>query len=788
MKKIFLWLFRANNKYFIIFLLIAFYYAGIYLSLCIFPLPAEKLENDYSQVYLDKDGGLLRISLSKESKYRVKLKLDDISGYIKKGFIIYEDKYFYYHGGINPVSAVRAFYNNTKYGRKTAGASTITMQIAKIMEHNNRKRSFILKIAEAFRALQLEARYSKKELFEIYLNTVPMGGNIEGVGAASYLYFGKPAKDLSFGQSALLISIPKSPSLNRPDICGSLSKTARACVLDRIYKDMNINENGKEHAKLETVPKTRFVNPFTAPNLVLRTRRINSNTLKNTTIDLSLQKYCENIMKTNINKLKKHGVYNGAMIIVDNNSMNVTAYVGSVNFNDKDNSGQINGAYVKRSPGSLLKPFLYARGVEKGLITPKKIIFDIERNYDGYAPANYLRKYLGCVTALDSLVWSLNVPAVNLEFDLKKEGLYGFLKDTRLLNIESQNNNPGLSLVLGSYAFSLEDMVKLYACLANKGVFRELKFLREDFPNTGKRILSEEACFLISDMLSQTERPDLPQCWEFTSNRGKVAFKTGTSFGLKDAWCIGYNPDYTIGVWFGNMNCKGSPSLTGFKTSAPVVVEAFNYLTRYKDSWYKKPAGIEIRDVCAISGEPSGIFCKKILNDYFIPGVSAVKVCSVHKSVKISKKDNFEVCGECMNGRLNDYTEKIYEVRPPDISTYLRKNGNTNLAIPPHNPLCSAIDRDKNLRIKSPLKNGHYVICKALPSEKQKIALKAECNTNSEEIYWKVDDILFAKGSPDKIFFINPDPGIHTVTVMNLKGQIDTVTIKIAEEQLLSNQ
>lgn len=778
--KLFKFLFRIPLIFLLVYVLCIIL---IHVSLYVFPLPIDKIEQNYSKVYLARDNELMRISLSNDGKYKIKLSLDDISEYLKKGFLIYEDRFFYLHPGFNTVSIVRAFVQNIKHRKIISGGSTITMQIARMMENPNKKRTVYLKFIELLRTIQLERRYSKKELMEIYLNMVPMGGNIEGVGAASYLYFGKSCSELSLGQASLLIALPKSPTRYRPDVYPDRAKVERKKVLDRIYKSFHVSEKDKEDAGLEEIPVKRFENPNLVPNLVIRTQDMNSNFIKKYTIDLSLQKHCEIVLKNSIDKFKKYSVYNSAMILIDNNSMEVLVYIGSQDFSDTLHCGEINGANIKRSPGSLLKPFLYAKGIEKGVITPRKILFDVERNYDGFIPVNFSRTYIGQVSAMESLTRSLNVPAVNLEFELKKDGLLEFIRQSRLIDKKRIKNDPGLSLVLGAYPMTLEELVKIYSCFANKGMLRELEFFKNsNRKNVGTRVFMEETCFIVSEMLSNMERPDLPQCWEFTNNRGKIAFKTGTSFGLRDAWCIGYNPDYTIGVWFGNMDNKGSSALVGIKSAAPVIVDIFNYLTRYKDSWFKRPENVNLRNVCTVSGEKAGPYCKKVFVDYYIPGISSEKICSVHHCIYVKKSNGMEVCRYCMNGKPKEYEKKIIEIWLPDIASYLRKNGKGFDTIPKHNPLCTAINDKKGLKIKSPLKGGVYTITKVLPVDEQKIALKAESDAGSnDDIYWLVDNVIIAKGSPDETFFIKLDPGNYKITVMNSRGQYDTVETVVSE-------
>ena len=353
-------------------------------------------------------------------KYRIRLHLDDMGDDLKRGFLLYEDKHFYHHPGVNPWALARSAVCNIRHRRVLMGGSTLTMQIAKMMEP--KPRTFGSKMIEVFRALQLESHYSKDELFELYLNLIPMGGNIEGVGAASYLYFGKPARGLSFGESALLIGLPRCPNRYRPDLHSDQAKRQKMKIMSQIGPALGLTPQEFQENALRAIPHKRYPNPFECPHLIVRTRSLGNPYAKHYTIDPRIQSLCEDLLHKTVQKLEPEGSSNGAVIVIDNATMKVLAYVGSPDFQDSAHGGEMNGAALLRSPGSLLKPFLYAIGLEKGLLTPRKLVYDIERNYDGYIPANFDKRFLGPVAAENALARSLNVPAVNLEFELAARG------------------------------------------------------------------------------------------------------------------------------------------------------------------------------------------------------------------------------------------------------------------------------------------------------------------------------------------------------------------------------
>ncbi|MBL0057937.1 MAG: penicillin-binding protein 1C [Elusimicrobia bacterium] len=745
---------------------------GWALSLAVFPLPRGFLETDYSVLHLDRKGGLARIDLSPAEKYRVKLRLADFSPVLTRGFLLYEDRHFYHHPGVNPVALGRALSANLRHRRVLMGGSTISMQIAKLMEP--KPRTLGAKVVEIFRALQLEQAYSKDELLEIYLNSVPLGGNIEGVGAASFLYFGKPPASLSAAESALLVGLPKSPALFRPDRRPGPARAQREKVLRRIGPGVGLSPSALLAAMEAPLPQKRFVNPHRFPHLLERSRRAAGGWVRRYHVDPALQDFCEDRLRQASRRLRRQGVFNGAVLVVDNRSRDVLAYVGSPDFDDTEHGGQVNGAAALRSPGSTLKPFLYARAMEEGLITPRRLVYDIERNYDGYEPANFERHAWGPLTAEDALAYSLNTPAVDLEWRLGRRGLAGFLGETRLFGNRLARNDPGLSVTLGAFPMSLEELTTLYAALADGGRLRPLRFLSGSPAGDGRSVLSQEAAALTIGMMARLFRPDLPQSWEFTANRGKFAYKTGTSFGLRDAWSVGFTPDYTVGVWFGNVNARGSSALVGSRAAAPLLTEIMNELTRYRDVWFTRPAGVRTRSVCSVSGEPVGPFCPASVPDVYIPGHSDESLCGLHVEAVVDKK-GFETCRECRTGARSAYRRKVITLWPPEVAAFLRSQGKALAPLPPHNPACPVLEREGGLRIEIPRAGGSYQVTEALRRGRQKLPLRAASQRGDGPVYWYLDGALLGRAGPDETLFVDPWPGSHRVAVADSRGRLDQV-------------
>ncbi len=744
------------------------------------PLPAHKIEKDYSHVYMARDGEILRISLSKSEQFRFKLPLKEISPLLRDGIIFCEDRFFFYHRGVNPVSILRALYLNLRHGEVRSGASTITMQIARMLER--RPRTVLSKIIEAFRAVQLEFHYTKTELLELYLNTIPMGGNLEGVGAGALYYFGKSARDLGPAEAAMLIAVPKDPNRYRPDLHPRRAHEQMLRVMSAMGSDPEFSGLYPGSAQGNGVFTAAHPFPFRCPHLIESGKGEGDPFFTRFTIDRSTQSYCEKALKDYTDANRSQGIYNGAVIVVDNRSRQVLAYAGSPDYFDRDHCGQINGAGIPRSPGSALKPFLYARAMEQGMITPETAVYDIPIKDSDYSPVNYNRTSDGLVTAQYALVHSLNIPAVRLEKELGDRGLKGVLKKIFPLEKDVIIGDSGLSVVLGGYAVSLERMASLYMMLARGGTYDAPVYTLDPAPvNVSPRtILTEEAAYIVSEMLSNCYRPDLPHSWEFTPYRARVSLKTGTSFGLRDAWCIGYNPDYTVAVWQGNADNSFSPFLVGVHRAAPLMIKIINHLTYGKDVWFSRPRGVRTRKVCALTGMKPGPCCgNAVKEDYYIPGISSEKTCDVHREITVRKSDGCEVCPLCMKGDPGQYRKRVVEFWPAEVHLFLKEQGHRHSEIPPHNPECTRVCRTNKPRIIKPGNGAEFEIDDVVPLASQRIALQAFSAQDAESVFWLCNNEIIARGGPGETFFLVPKKGKWKISVVDSKGRSDSVTIRI---------
>ncbi|MFQ5568534.1 MAG: penicillin-binding protein 1C [Rhodothermales bacterium] len=750
---------------------------GLFVLNALFPLPLERLHPPTSTVVLDRDGALLRAFLAPDEMWRIHVEAGEISPALKRAVLSYEDRRFYWHPGIDPVSILRATWANLRAGRVEQGGSTITMQVARMMEP--KPRTLANKLLEAFRAWQLEERYSKEEILTLYFNLAPYGGNIVGVGAASYFYFDKHPGQLSLGEAALLAAIPNNPNRNRPDLDAAAAEKVRGKILKLLADHGEIDAVALEEALSEPVPTRRYDLPFQAPHLAvhLAQQHVDAGRLA-TTIDFRLQERVEQMLKNHLQPLLGQGITNGAVVVIDNKSQDVLALVGSRWFFDEANEGQVNGAMAPRSPGSALKPFIYALALDRGLISPKMLLYDVPVDFSGYQPENYDRTYNGMVPAEEALIRSLNVPAVNLASRLHGDGIYQFMKRAHVTTLTEPDYHYGLSLILGGCEVTLLELTNLYAGLANGGRFRPYRLLQTDPLREGEPLLNPGAAFIVGDILSQLRRPDLPAVWEWSRDMPKVAWKTGTSYGHRDAWSVGFTPRYTVGVWLGNMDGKGAPALVGAEVAAPLLFALFNHLeANTGQQWYRRPSEVETRRICSVSGGIATPLCPTSREENYLPGHSPMKPCTLHQIVLVDRETGHRLCSHCKLGR--DYHEKVVAHWPAEIAVWLERNGYPLDEIPEHLPGCSRLADGDPPVIRSPQPDTEYRMRAGVPAEFQKILLEASVSNQTQTIYWFADGEMIYSGDPTERVFLTPSPGKHTLLCLDDEGRSSEVYITI---------
>ena len=739
------------------------------------PFPHKKLNRPYGQIVYDRNGDLIRMFLASDGRWRFHTRLDEMAPQLVDAIVASEDQWLHYHPGVNPFSILRASLSNLSAGRIVSGASTIPMQIARLMEP--RPRSLPGKLLEAFRALQMCRLYSKDELLEIYLNLTPYGGNIEGIRAASYFYFGKKPVRLSWAEIALLTTLPRSPVRYDPTRNLELSTRASDRVITQLCGKGIMSLSQARIAYSARLPADRQPAPFRAPHFAELVRRQNLATqVMHTTLDLETQRAVELQVGSRKAQLRREGIGNVAVVILDNESRGVAALVGSAGYADSIYQGQVNGATARRSSGSTFKPFLFALAYDRGLIVPESPLLDVPYDYAGYVPENYDRRYRGQVSASEALVQSLNVPAVHL---LSRTGLRDFHKlliAGGLASLDRPSLEYGLPLVLGGGEVRLIDLANLYASLGQGGLHRALRVLAGP-RGPEERLFSREAVYLTTQSLRGLRRPDLPQAWDLSLDTPAVAWKTGTSYGHRDAWAIGFSQEITIGVWIGNFDGSGVKGMSGAEHAGPLLFDLFRALEPF-GSRFEEPRGMEIDtvEVCSVSGQLPRTYCPETKEIVSIRGRSNFQVCRVHRRIFVDLETGLRLDGPCLSS--SPYTTRVVEILPPQLSAWRRRQGEPVDALPRRARTCNQVAFRGGPRIISPDAATPYLLRRGTPrAHHQSIALTALAQPG--RLYWYQDGLLMASGEADETIFLDPGTGRHELVVIDRSGRSDRVIFEV---------
>lgn len=738
----------------------------------IFPLP-DRLE--YSTVINDNKGEVIHAFLTRDEKWRMKTELDEISPLLQKTIVAKEDRHFYSHPGIDLLAISRAFFNNVFKMRRTSGASTITMQVAKALEPG--KRNIWSKIREMFRAFQLELKYSKKEILQFYLNLVPFGGNIEGVKAASLFYFQKNPDHLSLAEITSLSIIPNRPGQlvigkNNDRIVKERNKWLYRFAERKVFSSKEI-----EDALAEPLMASRQSLPKYIPHLAYKLRKLatNEKPVIHTPIELNTQLKTEKLVADYVRGQRLKNIQNAAVVIIDNATHKIITYAGSSGFYDTTDGGQVNGATAIRQPGSTLKPLLYGLCFDEGLLTPKSVITDVAVNYNGFIPVNYDDKFNGYVTVEYALEHSLNIPAVKSLKMLGTEQFIQKLSGCGFSQIQKDRKKLGLSLILGGCGTTLEELTTLFSSFANEGNYFSSSYSDRDSSVRSNRLMSPAASYMVNDILSRVNRPDFPLNWSATEHMPKIAWKTGTSYGRRDAWSIGYNKRFTVGVWVGNFSGIGNPELSGSNVATPLLFRIFNSIDYDSDEgWFMQPSDCDIRQVCSETGMvPSG-HCDHLTSDLFIPLISSTRACDNLEEIMISPDEKISYCRSC--APASGYKRKWFKLTGPDMQSWFNENHIQYQQIPPHNPYCEAIFRGSAPVIESPSNGTEYLINKKFPEPLELICKTAN---DADRVYWYINDRFYKSCSPGEKQFFIPEEGRVKISCTDDKGRNRNVKITV---------
>jgi penicillin-binding protein 1C len=686
------------------------------------------------------DGELLRVTRAPDDQYRLWVPLEQISPALADAFLLKEDRWFYWNPGMNPIALARAAAR-TYGGDRRQGGSTLTMQLARLTKRLKTKTP-AGKLRQVAEALWLEARYSKHDLLEAYLNVVPFGGNIQGVGAASRIYFGKAPDRVTLSEALTLAVIPQSPATRAgraPSEAGLLRARAE---LGRAWRRRHGDDEAvRRQVMLPIVARQQFSMPRLAPHFVdalLADRRSPGGRI-DTTIDLRLQRLVERQIARHLDRVGDVGVHNAAAVLIDTRDMAIKAWVGSADYWNEAIDGQVNGVLAKRSPGSTLKPFVYALALDQGVLHPQTMLRDAPTSFGPFAPENFDGRFVGPISAQEALIRSRNVPAVWVSTQLRQPSLYQFLSSAGVRDMKPESFY-GLALPLGGGEVTMEELAGLYAMLANRGVLRPLRAEASGRARVaagaeeadGVRLLSPEATFVTLDMLRRNPRPDADGTIAVRA-RWPVAWKTGTSWGFRDAWSAGVIGPYVLVVWIGNFEGQGNPAFVGVDAAAPLFFRIADALNMARPDEAAEPLtpppGVSRVAVCAESGDLPNVHCPHTVDTWYIPGKSPIRVSQLHRAVAIDPRTGRAGCPPYAAGTRFE----VFEFWSSDMLKLFRQAGMPR-RIPPPLPPCTAEDTMDGPRIASPLRSVSYALRRSAPQEA--IALDASAAADVQRVFW----------------------------------------------------
>ncbi len=746
------------------------------------PTPPPPLAHtSFSKRITDPKGHTLHVTLTPDDKYRIYTHLGDISPDLVAATVCYEDQHFWQHPGINPLALFRSSLRFCRTGKSYAGASTISMQLAR-MSYGIKSRTLSGKILQIYRALQLERHYSKAQILEAYLNLAPYGHNIEGIGAASTLYFEKPAAQLTLYEAVVLSVIPQNPGC-RCSAKGQGSRALEAAEV-RVLQRLGKIQTAGEWSSQDFSTPLMLHRSTTAPHFVRAVLKTSSGgTDVTSTLDADLQRLVEKRIAAYVETKGRLGVSNAAAMLVDTRSMEVLAQVGSAGFFNEKILGQVDGTLSRRSPGSTLKPFIYALAMDQGLIQPLSILKDTPQRFAGYSPENFDGQFAGPITACDALVRSRNVPAVWLASQLSRPSLYQLLvkAGVKLLHDESYY---GLALPLGGGEVTMEELVRLYAALANGGRLRQLC---RTFPHPngdrGLRLFSPEAAFLTLDMLTHNPRPGLN---DDTGSDG-IAWKTGTSHGFRDAWSVAVFDHYVLAVWLGNFDGRPNPAFVGRSCAAPLLFQMIDSLRtegRAHLAPILPPEGANLRrvELCAISGQIPTDCCTHRKSGWFIPGVSPISACEVHREILVDVQTGLRVP---VDDGTRQVRREVYEFWPSDLMSLFEKAGLPRRCPPPFIPDTTGgmemiARHGKAPQILSPQANQTYAVRAAASGNTESaIPLRAQAESDVARLYWFADRAFLGTTSAREALSWRPAPGLYRVVALDDHGRSSVCVARV---------
>ena len=738
----------------------------------IFCLPRHLFHVPYSTVVTDRNEELLGARIASDGQWRFPPR-NTTPEKIKECLITFEDKHFYHHWGVNPFAIGRAFYQNVKNKRIVSGGSTLTMQTIRLAR--NESRTFREKLIEMIWATRLEFRASKEEILSMYISHAPFGGNVVGLDAAAWRYFGHSADDLSWAESAMLAVLPNAPAMIHLSKGRKTLLDKRNRLLKQLLEKKTIDSSTYELAISEPLPDEPHPLPQIAPYLVSRFYQERNGEYSRSTINKGIQTQVEDLAERWSNEFGRSDIRNLAILVIDIPSNQVVAYCGNVHFDRKQGGNQVDVIQAPRSTGSILKPFLYYAMLQEGSLLPDMLLPDVPVNINGFTPQNFSMQFEGAVPASEALARSLNIPAVTM---LQRYGVpkfHSFLQQIGLKTINRSSSHYGLSLILGGAEATLWDVTNAYAMMGRSLLQLPQRSCSLLLPTS--RITESTdpfqpgAVWQTFDALKEVNRPEEID-WKSIPSMQTIAWKTGTSYGFRDAWAVGVTPRYAVGVWVGNATGEGKPGLVGAQTAGPVLFDIFNLLP--SSSWFTRPAGIFVEaEVCRKSGHLKGRFCDKTDTLLVLPAGLRTEACPYHHLVTLSADESQRIYENCAN--TEPTLRKSWFTLPPVWEWYYKQHHPEYKPLPPFKAGCGE-DTFQPMQFIYPPMNARIKLPKQLDGSKGFLTVELAHNNPNATVFWHLDETYQAQTQDFHKISLQPAAGKHSLTAVDGEGNTISTT------------
>ena len=738
----------------------------------IFCLPRHLFHVPYSTVVTDRNEELLGARIASDGQWRFPPR-NTTPEKIKECLITFEDKHFYHHWGVNPFAIGRAFYQNVKNKRIVSGGSTLTMQTIRLAR--NESRTFREKLIEMIWATRLEFRASKEEILSMYISHAPFGGNVVGLDAAAWRYFGHSADDLSWAESAMLAVLPNAPAMIHLSKGRKTLLDKRNRLLKQLLEKKTIDSSTYELAISEPLPDEPHPLPQIAPYLVSRFYQERNGEYSRSTINKGIQTQIEDLAERWSNEFRRSDIRNLAILVIDIPSNQVVAYCGNVHFDQKQGGNQVDVIQAPRSTGSILKPFLYYAMLQEGSLLPDMLLPDVPVNINGFTPQNFSMQFEGAVPASEALARSLNIPAVTM---LQRYGVpkfHSFLQQIGLKTINRSSSHYGLSLILGGAEATLWDVTNAYAMMGRSLLQLPQRSCSLLLPTS--RITESTdpfqpgAVWQTFDALKEVNRPEEID-WKSIPSMQTIAWKTGTSYGFRDAWAVGVTPRYAVGVWVGNATGEGKLGLVGAQTAGPVLFDIFNLLP--SSSWFTRPAGIFVEaEVCRKSGHLKGRFCDEMDTLLVLPAGLRTEACPYHHLVTLSADESQRIYENCAN--TEPTLRKSWFTLPPVWEWYYKQHHPEYKPLPPFKAGCGE-DTFQPMQFIYPPMNARIKLPKQLDGSKGFLTVELAHNNPNATVFWHLDETYQAQTQDFHKISLQPAAGKHSLTAVDGEGNTISTT------------